>query len=101
MAGTKHFLIRERKSSVRGVKVIKDFRPAVFIQQGRTKRKRNWLRLDRGPRGELEALLSARRTGSVPPVDLEEYLFTTLSTFANEDSLKKLESIEVALGENS
>jgi len=101
MAETKHFLIRERKSSVRGVKVIKDFRPAAFIQQGRRKRKRNWLGLDQGHRSEIHALLDAIRTGGPAPVAFEEYLYATLATFAIEDSLKKSEPIEVTLGENS
>jgi len=71
------------------VGVIDNFKAATFIRGGRKKRVRNWLSVDRGHRGEVEALLSAIRTGVPAPVPFEEYVYTTLATFAIEESLRK------------
>jgi len=103
VAGGDKAFPRERVEVFGGgaVGVIENFRAASFTQQGRHRRKRSWLGLDRGHRSETQALLDAIRTGGPEPVAFEEYLYTTLATFAIEDSLKKSEPIEVALGENS
>jgi len=37
----------------------------------------------------VEALLSAIRTGGPAPVKFEEYVYTTLATFAIEESLRR------------
>ncbi len=77
------------------VGVIENFKAATFTRGGRTKRIRNWLSVDRGHRGEVEALLSAIRNGGPAPVDFEEYVYTTLATFAMEESLRKGQSVTV------
>jgi len=82
------------------VGVIDNFRAASFIQQGRRKSKRNWLGLDRGHRGELEALISAIRVGGTPPVAFEEYVSTTLATFAIEESIRKGTSVDVEVDQS-
>ena len=77
------------------VGVIENFKAATFIRGGRKKRIRNWLSVDRGHRGEVEALLSAIRTGGPAPVAFEEYVYTTLATFAIEESLRQGRAVQV------
>ncbi len=67
---------------------IENFREAVFVQGGRGQRMRGWLSVDRGHRGELEALLAAVSGRAPLPVSLDDYVNTTLTTFALERSLK-------------
>ncbi len=67
---------------------IDDFRSARFMARGRARRLRHWLGADRGHRGELEALLDAIRRGEPGPVALDDYIRTTLATFALEKSLR-------------
>jgi hypothetical protein len=43
----------------------------------------------------VEALLSAIRTGGPAPVAFEEYVYTTLATFAIEESLRAGEPAEI------
>jgi hypothetical protein len=45
----------------------------------------------------VEALLLAIRSGGPAPVDFEEYVYTTLATFAIEESLRKGEPVAVDL----
>ncbi|MGB9628346.1 MAG: bi-domain-containing oxidoreductase [Thermodesulfobacteriota bacterium] len=71
------------------VGVIENFKAATFTRGGRRKSIRNWLSVDRGHRGEVEGLLSAIRDGGPAPVAFEEYVYTTLATFAIEESLQK------------
>jgi len=70
------------------VAVIENFKAATFTRGGRRQRVRNWLSVDRGHRGEVEALLNAIRSGGPPPVAFEDYIYTTLATFAIEESLR-------------
>jgi len=70
------------------VGVIGNFKIATFTYRGHTKRIRKWLRVDWGHRGEIEALFNAEREGIAAPVDLNEYIYTTLATFAMEESLR-------------
>jgi polar amino acid transport system substrate-binding protein len=82
------------------VGVIENFKAATFIRGGRKMRIRNWLSVDRGHRGEVEALLSAIRAGGPAPVAFEEYVYTTLATFAIEESLRKGTPVRIkGLGE--
>lgn len=80
------------------VGVIQNFREATFTRGGARKRIRNWLSIDRGHSAEIQALGDTIRNGSSPPVALEEYLYTTLSTFAIEESLRRGVPIAVVLG---
>jgi len=57
------------------VGVIENFKAATFFRGGRKKRIRNWLSVDRGHRGEVEALLDAIRSGGPAPVTFEEYVY--------------------------
>ena len=77
------------------VGVIENFKAATFTRSGRRQRTRNWLSLDRGHRGEVEALLNAIRSGGPAPVAFEEHVYTTLATFAIEESLRKGEPVAV------
>ncbi len=81
------------------VGVIENFRSAIFVRDAKRKHKRNFLAIDRGHRGELEAMLSAIRSGGEPPVAFEEYVATTLATFAMEKSLGEGRPVEVFTGE--
>jgi len=69
------------------VGLIDNFRMAVFTQEGRRRTKRSLLGIDRGHRGELEILSNALLHGEAPPVDVSEYIATTMATFAIERSL--------------
>jgi len=71
------------------VGVIENFKGATFTRRGRTVRLRHGFGVDRGYKGEMEALLKAIREGGQPPVPFEEYAYTTMATFAIEDSLRK------------
>jgi predicted dehydrogenase/threonine dehydrogenase-like Zn-dependent dehydrogenase len=77
------------------VGAIENFKRASFVQGWRSQCMRNLFSLDRGYRGEFEALLEAIRTGKTPPVRVEDYLYTTLTTFAIEQSLQSGKPIEV------
>ncbi len=78
-----------------GVGVIDNFQAARITRGGRVKRKRNWLSVDRGHNGEIRALVDSIRNGDHPPVAFEEYLCTTLATFAIEESLKTGQAVDI------
>ena len=80
------------------VGVIDNFKAATFVQKGRSRCTRNWLGVDRRHRGELGALLEAIRSGDRLPVEFEEYLYTTLATFAMERSLREGVPMAVEIG---
>jgi len=77
------------------VGVIENFRNARFVQGGRNQKKQSWLSLDRGHSSEVGALIAAIRNGEVAPVAFQEYVATTLTTFAIEESLRKQSPIVV------
>lgn len=81
---------RERVEIIGGgaVGVIENFKAATFTRQGRGQKIRSWLSVDRGHRGEIQALLSAIRNDGPAPVSMTEYIHTTLATFACEESLR-------------
>jgi len=91
VAGGDKAFPRERVEIFGGgaVGLIDNFRKAVFVRRGRRRHKRSWLSIDRGHRAEIESLLSSLRATKEAPVDLTEYIYTTLATFAIEESLKK------------
>ncbi|MEA3349958.1 MAG: Gfo/Idh/MocA family oxidoreductase, partial [Chloroflexota bacterium] len=88
---------RERVEVIGGgaVGVIENFQKATFTQGGRVQRKRNWLSVDRGHQGEIKALIEAIKQGSTTSVSMEEYISTTLATFAIEEALKKAQPVNV------
>ncbi|MBI4306005.1 MAG: Gfo/Idh/MocA family oxidoreductase [Chloroflexi bacterium] len=87
------------------VGLIDNFKAARFVKGGRSQSRRSLLAVDRGHRTELEALLGAVRAGSALTLPLsggerayeigvraelvpfEDYVATTLTTFALERSL--------------
>ena len=70
------------------VGTIDNFKTASFTQNGRRRRRRNRMSLDRGHLGELKALLASVNDKHPSQVAFDEYLCTTLATFAMEQSLK-------------
>ena len=100
VAGGDKAFPRERVEVFGGgaVGLIDNFRMAVFTRGGRQRTKRNLLGIDRGHRGELEILLSTLLHGEAPPVDLGEYVATTVATFAIERSLVEGHPQEVEPG---
>lgn len=79
------------------VGAIENFKSATLIHRGRKKRLRNRFAADRGHRAEIEALVDALREGGAPSVPLHEYVWTTLTTFAIEDSLKRATPVDIDL----
>ena len=79
------------------VGTIQNFKSATFIKGGRRKRSRNWFTVDRGHQGEMEALISAIRDETESPVPFDDYLNTTLATFAAEKSLLDKKPVAVDL----
>ena len=71
------------------VGVIENFKAATFTRGGRKRHIRNWLSVDRGYRDEIKVLVAAIRSGGQSPVAFEEYVYTTLATFAIEESLRR------------
>ena len=88
---------RERIEVIGGgaVGVVENFRAATFTRGGRTQRTRRWLGVDRGHRVGIGLLLDAIRTGGAAPVAFEEYVYTTLATFAAEESIRRAGPITV------
>jgi len=88
---------RERVEVIGGgaVGVIDNFQKATFTQGGRVQKKRNWLSVDRGHQGEIEALVDAIRRAKDAPVSVAEYINTTLATFAIEESIKQAQPVDV------
>jgi len=76
--------------------VIDNFKSLVFTKGG-GKKKMSRFNKDSGHRGEFSAFFSAIQKGEGCPVDFEEYIYTTLATFAIEESLAKGIPIEIDL----
>ncbi|MBI2321857.1 MAG: bi-domain-containing oxidoreductase [Chloroflexi bacterium] len=97
VAGGERAHPRERVEVFGGgaVGVIENFRAATFTRAGRRQQTRGWLRVDRGHRAALAALLEAVRGGGPPPVALDEHVATTLATFAIEDALRTARPVAV------
>ena len=70
------------------VGAIENFKAASFVQGGRTQRRRNRMSVASVHRHELEMLLASINAKADSPVDFEDYVATTLATFAMEKSLK-------------
>ena len=77
------------------VGVIDNFKGAVFYRRGKKERFRG-LGVDRGHKGELEAFFEALKRGK-QPVELKEYIATTLTTFAIEEAMrnKRIEGVRI------
>jgi len=97
LAGGDKRFPRERVEVIGGgcVGVIENFRAASFTKNGRTRRKRNWLSVDRGHRNEIIALVQAIQRRASAPVAFEDYLSTTRTSFAIEGSLQSQSPVEL------
>ena len=71
------------------VAVINNFKSMSFIKDGKTKKKRSHLGIDRGHNDEMNALFRSIKEGKDFPVDFEEYVYTTLTTFKIIESIQK------------
>jgi len=80
---------RERIEIFGGGKVcvIDDFKLMNFICSGKKKGIKKY-RIDRGYYNEFEEFFSAVKNGKTIPVDFEEYVFTTLTTFDIIESIR-------------
>jgi polar amino acid transport system substrate-binding protein len=76
------------------VATIHNFSSASITRAGRTSRKRG-LGVDRGHVDELESFFRHLRQGRSQPVSMREYVATTLTTFAMEESITKGEAVQV------
>lgn len=77
--------------------VIENFRTLTWSSAGRHKQVGSILSgVDRGHRAEMEALITALRTGQPFPVTFESYISTTRATFAAIESLRT--GMPVAIG---
>ncbi len=77
------------------VGVIENFKSATFTRNGKSRKMRHWLGVDRGHQMEIESVCSAILGGGPPPVAFEEYVYTTLATFAAEEALKQGTPVEI------
>ncbi|MEW5807008.1 MAG: bi-domain-containing oxidoreductase [Acidobacteriota bacterium] len=71
------------------VGVIENFKKALHMSGGRKKILKNLLSVDRGHRKEIQVLIEAIKEKKTQPIPLEEYISTTLTTFAVEKSLRE------------
>ena len=77
------------------VALINNFKSMSFIKDGKTKKKRSYLGIDRGHKDEVNVLLKAIKGGKDFPVDFEEYVYTTLATFKIVESISEDKSMKV------
>jgi predicted dehydrogenase/threonine dehydrogenase-like Zn-dependent dehydrogenase len=71
------------------VALINNFKSMSFIKDGKTKKKRSYLSIDRGHNDEMSALFRSIKDGKDFPVDFEEYVYTTLATFKIVESISE------------
>ena len=77
------------------VGVIDNFRSATYIQGTAISKYRHWFAVDRGHSHQLRVFVSAIRTGAESPVSFEQYVHTTLATFAIEQSLRDAAPVQI------
>ncbi|MBI2873260.1 MAG: bi-domain-containing oxidoreductase [Chloroflexi bacterium] len=73
---------------------IDNFKSLTLVRSGKRSQMRRW-NVDRGHRAELEAFFQMVRSGGPEPVPFEQYVKTTLTTFAIVESLKRGGPVEV------
>jgi len=93
--GDKAFL-KERIEVFGGgaVGLIESFKSAYFTKGGKKKKKRG-LTVGRGYKKEMEILIKTVKNGGSLPVNFNEYVHTTLTTFAIEESIRKRKPVEI------
>lgn len=74
--------------------ILDDFRAARFAEGGKIS---TWKSTgqDKGQSGELQALVTALRTGTPTPIPLDDAVFTTLTTFRILDSLRLGQEVNI------
>lgn len=77
------------------VGVIENYRKAIYVSGGKKQTIRKRLRMDLGYKGEMKALFEWIREGK-KSVDFEEYVSTTLATFAIERSLQEKRPVKIS-----
>lgn len=77
-----------------GVFVINNFKDAMRVSGGKKKR---WkaLEVDRGVKNELKETFEALKAGCSSPIDFHSIVYTTLTTFAIEESIRTGKAVEV------
>jgi len=79
--------------------LIDNFKQATFTKNNRTKKARAF-NVDRGHRAEMNTFFEVVQAGGAPPVALEEYVATTLTTFKILESIAKGGMpVDIKLGE--
>ena len=76
--------------------VIENFKKLEFVQSGNRKRLSRF-NVDRGHKDEFKTFFNTLLKGRSAPVDLSEYIYTTLTTFAVEESLRKGAPVQLSL----
>jgi predicted dehydrogenase len=70
------------------VAALDDFRSLELILDGKRVRQKEYMRPDKGLRGEWEVLLNNVSTGAATPIRVDEIVATHLATFAAVESLR-------------
>ncbi|MEA1927274.1 MAG: bi-domain-containing oxidoreductase [Candidatus Auribacterota bacterium] len=76
--------------------LIDNFRSASFFSSGRT-RKKKMMNVDRGHKAEFRAFFEAVKKNRDFPVDFSEYIYTTVTTFKIEESLRRGVPLEIEI----
>jgi predicted dehydrogenase/threonine dehydrogenase-like Zn-dependent dehydrogenase len=79
--------------------IIDNFRSIEWVRRGKRKRRKSWLRQDKGHLGELQAFVEAIKDGKPSPIDFQEAVMTTLTTFKIVESIARGVPIEIDLSE--
>jgi polar amino acid transport system substrate-binding protein len=77
--------------------VLDDYRTLELVRDGRRRRRRAWLRADKGHRAEWESVLHAARNGSSAPIPPAEIVGSHLAVFGAMESLRSGEVVELHL----
>jgi len=91
-------LPRERIEIFSGnsVCVIDNFKSLFFAREGKSQTKKAF-NLDRGYEGEFKAFFEAIRDNKPNPVNFEEYVYTTLTTFSIVESINSGKPVAVSI----
>jgi len=76
------------------VTTLEDFRKLRTIKNGKCKRFKTW-RQDKGHEAGLRIFLEAVRTGSEPPICLNELIGVTLTTFCIQESMRTGQPVDI------
>jgi len=71
------------------VGVINNYKSASFTRNGKTKSRKSYISMDMGYTDEMNALFNAIKNDEKFPISFEENIYTTLTTFRIEDSIRE------------